>query len=131
MTSTATLAGRTVHRIGYGAMQLERLHTDREAAIALLRHAFDRGVDHVDTAQFYGDGFVNGVLRDVKNLGRSRHAHERVFALLGWASGQFEFFPLPPGSEIEGGQIEPTSVTYLLMEHARREDEAAEQRRRS
>ena len=64
MTSTATLAGRTVHRIGYGAMQLERLHTDREAAIALLRHAFDRGVDHVDTAQFYGDGFVNGVVRD-------------------------------------------------------------------
>ncbi|WP_380160754.1 aldo/keto reductase [Kineococcus sp. R86509] len=64
MTSTATLASRTVHRIGYGAMQLERLHTDREAAITLLRHAFDRGVDHVDTAQFYGDGFVNGVLRD-------------------------------------------------------------------
>ncbi|WP_328292999.1 aldo/keto reductase [Kineococcus sp. NBC_00420] len=64
MTSTATLASRTVHRIGYGAMQLERLHTDREAAITLMRHAFDRGVDHVDTAQFYGDGFVNGVLRD-------------------------------------------------------------------
>jgi pyridoxine 4-dehydrogenase len=64
MTSTATLAGRTVHRIGYGAMQLERLHTDRDAATTLLRHAFDRGVDHVDTAQFYGDGFVNGVVRD-------------------------------------------------------------------
>ena len=64
MTSTATLAGRTVHRIGYGAMQLERLHTDRDAAITLLRHAFDRGVDHVDTAEFYGDGFVNGVVRD-------------------------------------------------------------------
>jgi pyridoxine 4-dehydrogenase len=64
MSSTATLAGRTVHRIGYGAMQLERLHTDRDAATTLLRHAFDRGVDHVDTAQFYGDGFVNGVVRD-------------------------------------------------------------------
>ncbi|CAM3805922.1 aldo/keto reductase [Kibdelosporangium persicum] len=58
------LAGRTVSRIGYGAMQLERLHDHRADAIALLRHAFDLGVDHVDTAHFYGDGFVNGLIRD-------------------------------------------------------------------
>ncbi|SFW79222.1 aldo/keto reductase [Amycolatopsis australiensis] len=61
---TGTLAGRTVSRAGYGAMQLERLHDDRPAAIALLRRAFDLGVDHVDTAHFYGNGFVNGLLRD-------------------------------------------------------------------
>jgi len=73
---------------------------------------------------------VNGVLRDVKNLGRWHHPHDRVFELLSWSSGQFEFFALPPGSEIEGGQIDPVSVTYLLMEHARREDEAAEAARR-
>jgi len=59
-----TLAGRTVSRIGYGAMQLERLHGDRKAAVALLRRAVQVGVDHVDTAQFYGNGFVNGLLRD-------------------------------------------------------------------
>ncbi|OXM73843.1 MULTISPECIES: aldo/keto reductase [Amycolatopsis] len=59
-----TLAGRTVSRIGFGAMQLERLHTDRDAAIALLRRVVELGVDHVDTAQFYGDGFVNEVIRD-------------------------------------------------------------------
>ncbi len=59
-----TIAGRTVSRIGFGAMQLERLHTDRDAAIALLRRVVELGVDHVDTAQFYGDGFVNGVIRD-------------------------------------------------------------------
>lgn len=58
------LAGRTVARIGYGAMQLERLHDDRGAAVALLRRAVELGVDHVDTAQFYGDGFVNGLLRE-------------------------------------------------------------------
>ncbi|MEU0790581.1 aldo/keto reductase [Amycolatopsis sp. NPDC005961] len=58
-----TLAGRTVARVGYGAMQLERLHDDRDAAVALLRRAFDLGVDHVDTAQFYGNGFVNEVIR--------------------------------------------------------------------
>ncbi|WP_369217898.1 aldo/keto reductase, partial [Streptomyces flavofungini] len=55
-----TLMGRTVSRVGYGAMQLERL--GREAAIALLRRAVELGVDHVDTAQFYGDGFVNEVI---------------------------------------------------------------------
>ncbi|WP_399894843.1 aldo/keto reductase [Streptomyces sp. BBFR51] len=58
------LAGRTVSRIGYGAMQLERLHTDRDAAVALVRRAVELGVDHFDTAQFYGDGFVNEVLRE-------------------------------------------------------------------
>lgn len=54
----------TVSRVGFGAMQLERLHDDRAAAITLLRRAVELGVDHVDTAQFYGDGFVNGILRD-------------------------------------------------------------------
>ncbi|MFE9176241.1 aldo/keto reductase [Streptomyces sp. NPDC007126] len=61
---TGPLAGRTVSRIGYGAMQLERLHSDRAAAVDLVRRAVDRGVDHLDTAQFYGDGFVNEVLRE-------------------------------------------------------------------
>ena len=58
------LGGRTVARIGYGAMQLERLHQDRAAAVALVRRAVDLGVDHVDTAEFYADGFVNGVLAE-------------------------------------------------------------------
>ncbi|GGL65863.1 oxidoreductase [Streptomyces fumigatiscleroticus] len=61
---TGELAGRAVARVGYGAMQLARLHDDRRAAVALLRHAIDLGVDHVDTAQFYGDGFVNDVIRE-------------------------------------------------------------------
>ncbi len=58
------LAGRTVSRVGFGAMQLERLHGDRNAAVALLRRAVELGVDHVDTAHFYGDGFVNGCIRE-------------------------------------------------------------------
>jgi len=60
----ATLAGRAVARVGYGAMQLARLHDDRPAAVALVRRAVDLGVDHIDTAHFYGNGFVNGVLRE-------------------------------------------------------------------
>lgn len=62
--TTGRLAGRSVSRVGYGAMQLERLRGDRAAAIALLRRAVELGVDHVDTAQFYGDGFVNDLLRE-------------------------------------------------------------------
>ncbi|HEY6739793.1 MAG TPA: aldo/keto reductase [Actinopolymorphaceae bacterium] len=59
-----TIAGHTVSRIGFGAMQLERLRPDRDDAIALLRRAIELGVDHIDTAQFYGDGFANEVIRD-------------------------------------------------------------------
>ncbi|MEW9552509.1 aldo/keto reductase [Nonomuraea sp. NPDC050783] len=63
------LAGRTVSRVGYGAMQLDRLRGDRRAAVALLRHAIDLGVDHVDTAQFYGDGFANEIIREALRPG--------------------------------------------------------------
>ncbi|BCY09138.1 aldo/keto reductase [Actinoplanes sp. L3-i22] len=57
-------AGRPVARIGYGAMQLSRLRDDRAAGIALLRRAVELGVNHVDTAQFYGFGLVNELLRE-------------------------------------------------------------------
>lgn len=62
--SPGAFDGRTVSRVGYGAMQLERLRGDRDAAIALLRRAVELGVDHVDTSQFYGDGLVNGLIRE-------------------------------------------------------------------
>ena len=58
---TARLAGRVVARIGYGAMQLERRHADRNAALAVLRQAVAAGVNHIDTAQFYGD--CNALIR--------------------------------------------------------------------
>ncbi|MFJ8022325.1 aldo/keto reductase [Streptomyces sp. NPDC096311] len=61
---TASFAGRTVLRVGYGALQLERLHDRRDEAVELLRHAVELGVDHVDTAEFYGFGFANDVIRE-------------------------------------------------------------------
>ncbi|QDN54696.1 MULTISPECIES: aldo/keto reductase [unclassified Streptomyces] len=61
---TASFADRTVLRVGYGALQLERLHDRRDEAVQLLRHAVELGVDHVDTAEFYGFGFVNDVIRE-------------------------------------------------------------------
>ncbi|MEU4585573.1 aldo/keto reductase [Kitasatospora aureofaciens] len=63
-TPTAPLGARPVCRIGYGALQLERLHDRRDEAVALLRRAVELGVDHVDTAEFYGFGFANDVIRE-------------------------------------------------------------------
>jgi pyridoxine 4-dehydrogenase len=51
-SGTGTLAGRAAARIGFGVMQLE--HATREAAVAILRQAVSAGVNHIDTAQFYG-----------------------------------------------------------------------------
>ncbi len=64
------LGPHRVARIGFGAMQLERLAGRSGDAANLLRHAVDLGVDHVDTAQFYGDGFANEVIRQVLADGR-------------------------------------------------------------
>jgi aryl-alcohol dehydrogenase-like predicted oxidoreductase len=61
--STARLAGRTVARIGFGVMQLERSAAGRDDLLALLRQAVHYGVNHIDTAQFYGAGVCNGLIR--------------------------------------------------------------------
>jgi aryl-alcohol dehydrogenase-like predicted oxidoreductase len=37
---------------------------DRDTAIALLRLAVELGVDHIDTAQYYGPDVVNDLIRD-------------------------------------------------------------------
>jgi aryl-alcohol dehydrogenase-like predicted oxidoreductase len=58
---TARLAGRTVARIGFGAMQLEGRNADRDTGLAVLRQAVGAGVNHIDTAQFYGD--CNALIR--------------------------------------------------------------------
>lgn len=52
-------------RVGYGAMQLQRLAGNRAEAIKVLRTAIELGVNHIDTAEFYGAGFVNDVLGNV------------------------------------------------------------------
>ena len=66
---TALLAGRRVARIGFGAMQLAEQRAGhpapgRQAAIGVLRAAVEQGVNHIDTAQFYGAGACNELIRD-------------------------------------------------------------------
>jgi aryl-alcohol dehydrogenase-like predicted oxidoreductase len=60
---TAQLGTRTVSRVGYGAMALERFEHDPEAAVALLRRAAELGIDHIDTADFYGRSVSNDLIR--------------------------------------------------------------------
>lgn len=61
------LLHRSVARIGYGMGRLARTAGDwsgRADALALLRTAFDLGISHFDTAQFYGNGLANDLLRE-------------------------------------------------------------------
>jgi pyridoxine 4-dehydrogenase len=59
----------SVSRIGYGTMQLPGPGVfgpprDRDAALAVLRRAVELGVDHIDTAQFYGPDIANQLIRE-------------------------------------------------------------------
>jgi len=59
----------TVYRIGFGAMQLPGpgvfgAPRDHDQAIAVLRRAVELGVDHIDTAQFYGPDVANELIRE-------------------------------------------------------------------
>jgi pyridoxine 4-dehydrogenase len=68
-SGTFKLGGRSVKRLGYGAMQLAGPGVygppkDRGAAIAVLREAVASGVDHIDTSDFYGPHVVNQLIRE-------------------------------------------------------------------
>ena len=62
---TYALGQQEVARIGYGALQLRNLEADPARAEMLLRRALELGVDHIDTAEFYGNGFANRMIRKV------------------------------------------------------------------
>jgi aryl-alcohol dehydrogenase-like predicted oxidoreductase len=88
---TIKLGHHEIGRIGYGAMQLEKL--DPTAAGAVLRRAVELGVNHLDTASFYGPTAVNQHIRSalhpypddlvvVSKVG-ARHLDEPVRVTLG------------------------------------------------
>lgn len=58
----------TVHRLGYGAMQLAGPGVfgppkDPDAAVAVLCEAISAGVNHIDTSDFYGPHVTNQLIR--------------------------------------------------------------------
>jgi pyridoxine 4-dehydrogenase len=63
------LGDRVVNRIGYGAMQLAGRGVfgpprDHQAALAVLREAVASGVNHIDTADFYGPHITNRIIKE-------------------------------------------------------------------
>src|SRR6266446_2627189 len=66
---TFTLGDRVVKRLGYGAMQLAGPGVfgspkDPNAARGVLREAVASGVNHIDTADFYGPHITNQLIRE-------------------------------------------------------------------
>ncbi len=73
--SEAMLGGRfsflgtslTVHRVGYGAMQLAGPGVwgppkDYDGAVTVLREAVAAGVNHIDTSDYYGPHVTNQII---------------------------------------------------------------------
>lgn len=59
----------SLKRMGYGAMQLAGPGVfgppkDRNAAVAVLREAVEQGVNHIDTADFYGPHVTNQIIKE-------------------------------------------------------------------
>src|SRR5208283_4726910 len=68
-SSTFQRGSRHVRRLGYGAMQLAGPGVfgppkDPGAALAVLREAVASGVNHIDTADFYGPHVTNQIIRE-------------------------------------------------------------------
>lgn len=68
---TFTPAGTSLKlkRMGYGAMRLPGPHVwgpphDKDAALVVLREVIALGANHIDTAQFYGPGVSNQLIRE-------------------------------------------------------------------
>lgn len=63
------LGDRLVRRLGYGALQLAGPNAfgppkDRAEAILLLQEAVERGVNHIDTSDYYGPHLTNQIIRE-------------------------------------------------------------------
>jgi aryl-alcohol dehydrogenase-like predicted oxidoreductase len=68
-SGTFVLGHRAVNRLGYGAMQLAGPGVfgpprDKAAAVAVLREAVQRGINHIDTSDFYGPHITNQLIRE-------------------------------------------------------------------
>jgi pyridoxine 4-dehydrogenase len=66
---TFALGDKLVNRLGYGAMQLTGRGVfgppaNRAEALAVLREAVARGINHIDTADFYGPHVTNELIRE-------------------------------------------------------------------
>jgi aryl-alcohol dehydrogenase-like predicted oxidoreductase len=68
-SGTFTIAGKTVHRLGFGAMQLTGKGiwgepADRDECVRVVRRAVELGVDFIDTADSYGPYVSEEIIRE-------------------------------------------------------------------
>lgn len=96
VNTTTLLGDKPINRVGFGAMQLTGPGVfgpppDLAAAGGVLRRAIELGVDHIDTAQYYGPDVVNDLIREtlypypenlklVTKVGWRRDAAGRILA---------------------------------------------------
>ncbi|WP_422773342.1 oxidoreductase [Plantactinospora sp. WMMC1484] len=122
MTNTTDVAGTfllggdlRINRLGFGAMRLAVNSLtgpprDPRTGITVLRRAVELGVDHIDTAGFYGRGTV--------------HAHELIReALAPYPDGLViatKVGPLRDASGMPSGEATPDQLRGLVEEDLRR-----------
>lgn len=68
-TFTFKGTGKTVNRIGYGAIQLAGPMVwgepeNRPEAIAVVKEVISLGINHIDTSDYYGPHVVNQIIKD-------------------------------------------------------------------
>jgi aryl-alcohol dehydrogenase-like predicted oxidoreductase len=111
------LGGFSVSRVGFGAMQLAGPNAfgpprDRDEALAVLRRAVELGVDHIDTAQFYGPDVANELIR------AALHPYPQNLALVSKVGGRRDDSGawLPAGAPAELRRDIETNLRSLGVE---------------
>lgn len=111
------LGGFSVNRVGFGAMQLPGPNAfgpprDRDGALAVLRRAVELGVDHIDTAQFYGPDVANELIR------AALHPYPQNLALVSKVGGRRDDSGgwLPAGAPAELRRDIETNLRSLGVE---------------
>jgi aryl-alcohol dehydrogenase-like predicted oxidoreductase len=106
MNETSFLGDKPINRIGFGAMQLAGPGVfgpprDPDGARAVLRRAVELGVDHIDTAQYYGPDVVNDLIRE------SLHPYPEDLKLVtkvgGRRDGRGAWLPAQSPAELRAG----------------------------
>ncbi|MBV9417089.1 MAG: oxidoreductase [Solirubrobacterales bacterium] len=139
MNKTSFMGDKPVNRIGFGAMQLAGPGVfgpprDPDAVRAVLRRAIELGVDHIDTAQYYGPDVVNDLIRE------SLHPYPENLKLVTKVGGRRDdtvaWLPAQSPTELRTGvednlrslQVERMDLVNLrLMDHEAPGDLMAEQ----
>jgi aryl-alcohol dehydrogenase-like predicted oxidoreductase len=129
MSDTYNLADRVVRRIGFGAMQLPGPGVfgpprDHDEAVRVLRRAVELGVNHIDTAQYYGPDVSNQLIRE------ALYPYPDDLAIVSKVGGRRDdtgaWLPAQTPAELRAGvedNLRTLSIDHLTAVNLRRMDE--------